>query len=172
MATLMALSCAEFTVEYLKPFAESIVSTADTSLEIVPVPLNRSTGTAVVVDAVAGAPVVESVDAASLVPVALGDVVVDAAIVVPLDVVPEVAGAVVVVVDVAEPFVDADGVGEEVVVVDSVGSGTGCALAAVPSVEPGVPHAVKTIGTTAISPKTIARCRLFADRGNETTGTS
>ena len=45
----MELSCAEFTVEYLKPFAVRIVSTAETSLEIVPVPLKSRTGTAVVV---------------------------------------------------------------------------------------------------------------------------
>ena len=110
-----------------------------------------------------------------VVPLAVVPLVVEPAVVDPLVVVAEV-----VVVDVlpellvvAPVVVAPDGVAE--VVVDSVvevGNGTGPTLAGVPSVEPGVPHAVKIIGTTAISPRTIARCNLLVERGNETTGTS
>jgi hypothetical protein len=169
----MELSCAEFTVEYLRPFEERTVSTAATSLEIVPIPLNSSTGTAVVVFATAvAAPLdVASVELASL------DPLVEVVVVVPLVVDPVVVVAVVVVDAVPELLapVLVDPLGVDVVVPEvgvEVGSGTGPALAGVPSVEPGVPHAVKIIGTTAISPKTIARCNLLPERGNETTTAS
>ena len=177
VATLMESSCAEFTVEYLRPLEERIVSTAETSLEIVPVPLNNSTGTAVVVFATGVAEVlaVESVEEASVVLDPLVEVlvvvplVVDPLVVEPAVVDPVVAVAVVVVVPellvVAPVLVDplgADVVAPELVV--EVGRGTGPVLAGVPSVEPGVPHAVKTIGTTAISPKTIACRNLSAER--------
>ena len=112
----------------------------------------------VVVDAVVVDAVV--VDAVVVDPVVVDEVLVDPVLVDPV---------------VVDPVV-VDPVGDDPVVVEPLdvepGSGTGAALAGVPSVEPGVPHAVKIIGTTAISPKTIARCNLFAQRGNETTETS
>jgi len=162
-----------------------MVSTAETSLEIVPVPLKSRTGTAVVVLATGDA---TPLDVASVVVVSVVldplvvVVVVEPSGVAPLVVEPDVVDPVVVVVAVVlvevvpEPLVVApvfvDPLGVDVVAPDvgvELGSGTGCALAGVPNVEPGVPHAVKIIGTTAISPKTIARCKPFAERGNETT---
>ena len=47
--SLMAFICAVLAVEYLRPFAERIVSTFETSPASVPVPLKRRTGTVVVV---------------------------------------------------------------------------------------------------------------------------
>src|ERR1700757_4033702 len=101
VASLMELSCAEFTVEYLKPFAVRIVSTAETSLEIVPVPLKSRTGTAVVVFATGvAAPLdVASVAVVSVVldPLVVAVVVVPL-VVAPLGVEPAVVNPVVVVV--------------------------------------------------------------------------
>ena len=185
VASLMELSCAEFTVEYLRPLEDRMVSTAETSLEIVPVPLKSRTGTAVVVFAT-GVSAPLDVASVAVVLVVLDPlvvvVVVEPAGVAPLVVELAVVDPVVVVVAVVlvevvpEPLVVApvlvDPLGVDVVAPDvgvERGSGTGPALAGGASVEPGVPHAVKIIGTTAISPKTIARCNLFGERGNETT---
>jgi hypothetical protein len=61
-------------------------------------------------------------------------------------------------------------------VVDSVvvdaGSGTGKALAGVPSVDPGVPHAVRVIDIRAANPKITTRCNLRGKIENESTDTS
>src|ERR1700756_737956 len=61
VVSLMAFICAEFAVEYFRPFAVRMVSTAETSLEIVPVPLKRRTGTVVVVVAVVSGAFVDTV---------------------------------------------------------------------------------------------------------------
>src|ERR1700733_6784202 len=79
VVSLMAFICAEFAVEYLRPFVERIVSTFETSLASVPVALKRRTETAVVVAAVAVGSVV--VDPAVVDPVVLDPVVVDPGVV-------------------------------------------------------------------------------------------
>src|ERR1700728_1396729 len=143
VVSLMAFICAEFAVEYLRPFVERIVSTFETSLASVPVPLKRRTGTAVVVAAVA-----------------VGSVVVDPAVVDPVVVDPVVVDPVVVDPAVVDP-----------VVVDP-GNGTGAALAGVPIADPGVPHAVKATGIRAASPKIATRFSFSAEIENETTDPS
>jgi hypothetical protein len=196
----MAFICAEFAVEYFRPFAVRMVSTAETSFAIVPVPLKRRTGTVVVVVAV-------TVAGAIVVPVAVDPVLVDVVVADPEVVVagPEVVNPEVVEVVVAGPeVVEVVVVGPEVVnpvvvdpvvvdpvvvdpvvvdpvlvdpeVADSVvvdaGSGTGRALAGVPSVDPGLPHAVKVIGIRAANPKITTRCNLRGENKNESTDTS
>jgi hypothetical protein len=174
----MAFICAEFAVEYLRPFVERIVSTFETSLASVPVPLKRRTGTAVVVAAVAVGSVV--VDPAVVDPVVVDPVVVDPAVVDPAVVDPAVVDPAVVdpaVVDpvVVEPVV-VDPVVVDPAVVDPVvvdpGNGTGAALAGVPIPDPGVPHAVKATGIRAASPKIATRFSFSAEIENETTDPS
>src|ERR1700735_5146707 len=148
VVSLMAFICAEFAVEYLRPFVERIVSTFETSLASVPVPLKRRTGTAVVVAAVA-----------------VGSVVVDPAVVDPVVVDPVVVDPVVVDPVVVDPAV------VDPVVVDP-GNGTGAALAGVPIADPGVPHAVKATGIRAASPKIATRFSFSAEIENETTDPS
>ena|ERR1035438_5991663 len=139
----MASSCAEFAVEYFRPFVERIVSTAETSLAVVPVPLKRRTSTAGAVAAVA-----------------VGSVVVDPAVVDPVVVDPVVVDPAVVDPAVVDP-----------VVVDP-GNGTGAALAGVPIADPGVPHAVKATGIRAANPKIASRFSFSAEIENETTDLS
>ena len=136
----MASSCAEFAVEYFRPFVERIVSTAETSLAVVPVPLKRRTSTAGAVAAVA-----------------VGSVVVDPAVVDPVVVDPVVVDPAVVDPAVVDP-----------VVVDP-GNGTGAALAGVPIADPGVPHAVKAIAIKAVNAMSTTRCNRFAANTNEIT---
>jgi len=178
VVSLMAFICAEFAVEYLRPFVERIVSTFETSLASVPVPLKRRTGTAVVVAAVAVGSVV--VDPAVVDPVVVDPVVVDPAVVDPAVVDPAVVDPAVVdpaVVDpvVVEPVV-VDPVVVDPAVVDPVvvdpGNGTGAALAGVPIPDPGVPHAVKATGIRAASPKIATRFSFSAEIENETTDPS
>src|ERR1700735_2512896 len=104
VVSLMAFICAEFAVEYLRPFVERIVSTFETSLASVPVPLKRRTGTAVVVAAVAVGSVV--VDPAVVDPVVVDPVVVDPAVVDPVVVDPgNGTGAALAGVPIAAPGV-------------------------------------------------------------------
>lgn len=114
----------------------------------------------------------------------MDSVVVDPVVVDPVvvDVVvanPEVVGAAFVDVVVADPevvepiVVDPEldpGVVDAFVV--APGRGTGRALAGVPSVDPGVPHAVKMIGIRAANPKITTRCNLRGEKKNESTDTS
>src|ERR1700733_12007639 len=153
VVSLMAFICAEFAVEYLRPFVERIVSTFETSLASVPVPLKRRTGTAVVVTPAVGHPAV--VDPAVVDPAVVDPVVVD-----PVVVDPVVVDPVVVDPAVVDP-----------VVVDP-GNGTGAALAGVPIADPGVPHAVKATGIRAASPKIATRFSFSAEIENETTDPS
>lgn len=128
-----------------------MASTAETSLELVPDPLKRSTGTFVEASVVVDPVVVDPVD-----PVVVDPVVVDPDVVDPV-----VVDPVVVEPDVVDP--DPDVVVELVVVVDpevETGSGTGAAVTALPSVEPGVAHALKAIGMRAVNAKITARCDL------------
>src|ERR1700728_152920 len=104
VVSLMAFICAEFAVEYLRPFVERIVSTFETSLASVPVPLKRRTGTAVVVAAVAVGSVV--VDPVVVDPVVVDPVVVDPAVVDPVVVDPgNGTGAALAGVPIADPGV-------------------------------------------------------------------
>src|ERR1700733_4802709 len=183
VVSLMAFICAEFAVEYLRPFVERIVSTFETSLASVPVPLKRRTGTAVVVAAVAVGSVV--VDPAVVDPVVVDPVVVDPAVVDPAVVDPAVVDPAVVDPAVVDPVV-VDPVVVDPVVVDPVvvdpavvdpvvvdpGNGTGAALAGVPIADPGVPHAVKATGIRAASPKIATRFSFSAEIENETTDPS
>ena len=79
-----------------------------------------------------------------------------------------VVGPVAVVV--ADPVV-VDPVLVDPVVVDT-GRGTGTDLAGVPSVDPGVPHAVRVIDMRVAIPKITTRCNLRGERENESTATS
>jgi hypothetical protein len=189
----MAFICAEFTVEYLRPFVERIVSTFETSLASVPVPLKRRTGTAVVVAAVAVGSVVG--DPAVVDPVVVDPVVVDPAVVDPAVVDPAVVDPAVVDPAVVDPAVVDPAVVDPVlvdpvvvdpVVVDPVvvdpavvepvvvdpGNGTGAALAGVPIADPCDPHAVKAIGIRTANPKIATRFSFSAEIENETTGPS
>lgn len=118
-----------------------MASTAETSLELVPDPLKRSTGTFVEASVVVD-PVVDPVD-----PVVVDPVVVDPVVVDPVVVDPDVVDPVVVDPVVVDPEVE-------------TGSGTGAAVTALPSVEPGVAHALKAIGMRAVNAKITARCDL------------
>jgi len=193
VVSLMAFICAEFAVEYLKPFVERIVSTFETSLASVPVPLKRRTGTAVVVAAVAVGSVV--VDPAVVDPVVVDPVVVDPLVVDPAVVDPVVVDPAVVDPDVVDPVlvdpvvvdpVVVDPVVVDPVVVDPVvvdpavvdpdvvdpGNGTGAALAGVPIADPCDPHAVKATGIRTANPKIATRFSFSAEIENETTGPS
>src|ERR1700733_7990255 len=178
VVSLMAFICAEFAVEYLRPFVERIVSTFETSLASVPVPLKRRTGTAVVVAAVAVGSVV--VDPAVVDPVVVAPVVVDPAVVHPAVVDPAVVDPAVVDPAVVDPVVVEPVVVDPVVVDPAVvdpavvdpGNGTGAALAGVPIPDPGVPHAVKATGIRAASPKIATRFSFSAEIENETTDPS
>jgi hypothetical protein len=185
----MAFICAEFAVEYLRPFVERIVSTFATSLASVPVPLKRRTGTAVVVAAVAVGSVVGD-------PAVADPVVVDPVVVDPVVVDPAVVDPAVVDPGVGDPGVGDPGVGDpgvvdpvvvDPVVVDPVvvdpavvepvvvdpGNGTGAALAGVPIADPCDPHAVKATGIRTANPKIATRFSFSAEiEENETTGPS
>src|ERR1700683_1500959 len=173
VVSLMAFICAEFAVEYLRPFVERIVSTFETSLASVPVPLKRRTGTAVVVAAVAVGSVV--VDPAVVDPVVWDPAVLDPAVCDPAVLDPAVVDPAVVDPVVVEPVV-VDPVVVDPAVVDPVvvdpGNGTGAALAGVPIPDPGVPHAVKATGIRAASPKIATRFSFSAEIENETTDPS
>jgi hypothetical protein len=183
VVSLMAFICAEFAVEYLRLFVERIVSTFETSLASVPVPLKRRTGTADHMAAVAvGAVVVDPavVDPVVVDPVVVDPVVVDPAVVDPAVVDPAVVDPVVVdpvVVDpaVVDPVV-VDPVVVDPAVVDPVvvdpGNGTGAALAGFPIADPCVPHAVKAMGIRTANPKIATRFSFSAEIENETTGPS
>jgi len=173
VVSLMAFICAEFAVEYLKPFVERIVSTFETSLASVPVPLKRGTGTADVVAAVAvGSVVVDPavVDPVGVDPAVVDPVVVDAVVVDPAVVDPAVVDPVVVDPVVVDPVV-VDPVVVDPVVVDP-GNGTGAALAGVPIADPCVPQAVKATGIRTTNPKIATRFSFSAEIENETTGPS
>jgi hypothetical protein len=174
----MAFICAEFAVEYLRLFVERIVSTFETSLASVPVPLKRRTGTADHMAAVAVGAVV--VDPAVVDPVVVDPVVVDPVVVDPVVVDPVVVDPVVVDPVVVDPVV-VDPVVVDPVVVDPAvvdpavvdpGNGTGPALAGVPMADPCVPHAVKATGIRAANPKIATRFSFSAEIENETTGPS
>jgi hypothetical protein len=189
----MAFICAVLAVEYLRPFAERMASTFETSPASVPVPLKRRTGTVVVVvavtvagafvdpvvvDVVVGDPVLVGpvlvdpvlVDPVLVEPVLVEPVLVDPVLVDPVLVDPVLVDPVLVEPVPVEPvLVDPDVV--DSVVVDA-GRGTGKALAGVPSVDPGVPHAVRVIDSKAVNPRITTRCNLRGEEKNESTDTS
>jgi len=131
------------------------------------VPLKRRTGTVVVV--------VVAVDPVFVEVVAVDPVFVEVVVADPVFVEVVVADPVFVDVVVADPevveVVVADPEVVDPVVVDT-GRGTGKALAGVPSVDPGVPHAVRVIDIRAVNPRITTRCNLRGKKKNESTDTS
>jgi hypothetical protein len=174
----MAFICAVLAVEYLRPFAERMASTFETSPASVPVPLKRRTGTVVVVVAVTVAvafvdPVVVDVvvgDPVLVDPVLVEPVLVEPVLVEPVLVEPVLVELVLVEPVLVEPVLVEPDVVDSVVV--DAGRGTGKALAGVPSVDPGVPHAVRVIDIRAANPKITTRCNLRGKIENESTDTS
>jgi hypothetical protein len=179
----MAFICAVLAVEYLRPFAERMASTFETSPASVPVPLKRRTGTVVVVvavtvagafvdpvvvDVVVGDPVL--VDPVLVEPVLVDPVLVEPVLVEPVLVEPVLVELVLVELVLVEPVLVEPDVVDSVVV--DAGRGTGKALAGVPSVDPGVPHAVRVIDIRAANPKIATRCNLRGKIENESTDTS
>lgn len=108
-------------------------------------------------------------------PVLVGPVLVDPVLVEPVLVEPVLVDPVLVDPVLVEPvpvepvLVDPDVV--DSVVVDA-GRGTGKALAGIPSVDPGVPHAVRVIDSKAVNPRITTRCNLRGEEKNESTDTS
>ena len=115
-----------------------------------------------------GDPVVVEVVVAN--PEVVDPVVVEVVVANPEVVEPVVVEVVVVGVVVVEPVVGNPEVVDAVVV--DPGRGTGTDLAGVPSVDPGVPHAVTVIDIKAANPKITTRCNLRGENTNESTDTS